>query len=305
MIRFAAAFAVVLASAAPLGGGALAAGGPTEKPPAQSWTFDGPLGRFDRAQLQRGFKVYREVCAACHSMSLLRFRNLYEPGGPQFTQPQVTALAATYQIQDGPNDRGEMFERPGRPADPLPRAHPNEQAARAANGGAYPPDLSLIAKARTYERGFPLFLLDIFTQYNETGPNYLAALLGLGYVKPPEGFQLSPGQHYNKYMPGGVIAMADPLARFFDESGKVTEPDYYTDGTPVTRLQMAKDVTAFLQWVAEPTLEERKKIGLRVMIFLAVFATLLYFTKKKIWARLGGEDENQAPYFEPQKTGRS
>ncbi len=136
-----------------------------------------PFGKFDRAQLQRGYKIYKEVCANCHSASLLKFRNLSQPGGPEFTPGQVTALAATYQIKDGPNEAGEMFERPGRPADAFPSPFPNEQAARAANGGAYPPDMSVLAKARTYERGFPRFIFDIFTQYQEQGPDYIAALL--------------------------------------------------------------------------------------------------------------------------------
>lgn len=139
------------------------------KPPAQSWSFSGPFGKFDQAQLQRGFKVVKEVCANCHAMSLIRFRTLAQPGGPGFTTSQVEALAQTYQIKDGPNDSGEMFERPGRPADAFPSPFPNEQAARAANGGAYPPDMSVLAKARTYERGFPKFVFDIFTQYQEQG----------------------------------------------------------------------------------------------------------------------------------------
>ncbi len=252
-------------------------------PPELSWSFSGPFGTFDRAQLQRGYKVYKEVCASCHSASLLKFRNLSQPGGPEFTPGQVTALAATYQIKDGPNDAGEMFERPGRAADPFPAPFPNEQAARAANGGAYPPDLSVLAKARTYERGFPRFVFDIFTQYQEQGPDYIAALL-TGYKDPPpEGVTLLPGQYYNTYMPGHLIAMPNVL-----NDGQVEFPKG-PDGqpqVPETAKQYAKDVTAFLMWAAEPHLEARKRIGLQVMLFLLMFGTLLYYTKKKVWSRM-------------------
>ncbi|OYW67468.1 MAG: cytochrome c1 [Bosea sp. 12-68-7] len=259
------------------------AAGARVEPPALSWSFSGPFGTFDRAQLQRGYKVYKEVCASCHSASLLKFRNLSQPGGPEFTPGQVTALAATYQIKDGPNDAGEMFERPGRAADPFPAPFPNEQAARAANGGAYPPDLSVLAKARTYERGFPRFVFDIFTQYQEQGPDYIAALL-TGYKDPPpEGVTLLPGQYYNTYMPGHLIAMPNVL-----NDGQVEFPKG-PDGqpqVPETAKQYAKDVTAFLMWAAEPHLEARKRIGLQVMLFLLMFGTLLYYTKKKVWSRM-------------------
>ncbi|WP_439491968.1 cytochrome c1 [Bosea sp. (in: a-proteobacteria)] len=259
------------------------AAGARVEPPALSWSFSGPFGTFDRAQLQRGYKVYKEVCASCHSASLLKFRNLSQPGGPEFTAGQVTALAATYQIKDGPNEAGEMFERPGRAADPFPAPFPNEQAARAANGGAYPPDLSVIAKARTYERGFPRFVFDIFTQYQEQGPDYIAALL-TGYKDPPpEGVTLLPGQYYNTYMPGHLIAMPNVL-----NDGQIEFPKG-ADGqpqVPETAKQYAKDVTAFLMWAAEPHLEARKRIGLQVMLFLLMFGTLLYYTKKKVWSRM-------------------
>src|SRR5690606_1207724 len=147
------------------------------RPPEQKWSFSGPFGKFDQGQLQRGFKVYKEVCAACHSLSLVSFRNLAEKGGPGYTEAQAKAVAAEYKIKDGPNDAGDMFERPGRVADAFPAPFPNDNAARAANGGASPPDLSVIAKARTYERGFPTFLIDIVTQYQEQGPDYIVALL--------------------------------------------------------------------------------------------------------------------------------
>jgi cytochrome c1 len=269
-----------------LAGPAFAAG-ETPTPPAESWTFSGPFGRFDRAQLQRGFQVYREVCSSCHSIKLIYFRNLSQPGGPEFSEAQVRALAAEYKIQDGPNDQGEMFERPGRPADNLPWAFPNEQAAAAANGGKAPPDLSIMAKARTYERGFPWWLIDIVTMYQEQGPNYISALLQ-GYEDPPAGFELPAGGNYNKYYPGHVIAMPNVL-----NDGQVTYPKG-GDGQPVvpeTKAQYAKDVTAFLEWTAEPHLEARKRLGFQVIVFLTIFAGLVWYMKKKIWARVGGETE--------------
>ncbi len=243
-------------------------------PPRQTWSFSGPFGKFDRGQLQRGFKVYKEVCATCHSMNYLSFRNLAEPGGPGFTAAQAAAVAAEYKIKDGPNDAGDMFERPGRPADRFPAPFANEQAGRAANGGAFPPDMSLIAKARTYERGFPWFLIDIFTQYQEQGPDYIVALLN-GYEEAPKGFALPAGTNYNKYFPGHAIGMPKPI-----NDGQVT----YEDGSPQTVDQYAKDVTAFLMWAAEPHMEARKRIGFQVIIFLILLSGLLYFTKKKVWA---------------------
>lgn len=252
------------------------------KPPHVAWSFSGPFGTFDRAQLQRGFKVYREVCASCHGLSRVAFRNLSEPGGPEFSEAQVKALAAEYKIKDGPNDQGEMFERDGRPADRFPSPFPNENAARAANGGAYPPDFSVLAKARTYERGFPWFLFDIVTQYQEQGPDYIHALL-TGYEEPPQGFALQPGQSYNRYMPGNAIAMPPPIS-----DGQVEYPKG-ADGkpqVPETVDQYAKDIAAFMMWTAEPHMEARKSMGFKAILFLLVFAGLLYFTKKKIWARV-------------------
>ncbi len=242
-------------------------------PSQQTWSFSGPFGTFDRGQLQRGLKVYREVCASCHGLSMIAFRNLGEPGGPEFTPAQVAAIAAEYQIKDGPNDQGDMFERPGRPADRFPSPFANTAAAQAAFGGSAPPDLSVMTKARTFERGFPTFLLDMVTQYQETGADYMYALL-TGYEDPPAGFQLPDGAAYNKYFPGHSIRMPPPLS-----DGQVE----YTDGAPATLDQYAKDVTTFLAWAAEPHLEARKRMGLQVMIFLAVLAILLYFTKKRIW----------------------
>ncbi|MGO4404251.1 cytochrome c1 [Bosea sp. RAF48] len=251
-------------------------------PPALNWSFAGPFGKFDRAQLQRGFKVYKEVCASCHGASLVAFRNLSQPGGPEFTPGQVAALAATYQIKDGPNDQGEMFDRPGRAADRFPSPFPNEQAARAAQGGAYPPDFSVLAKARTYVRGFPTFIFDMFTQYQEQGPDYIHALM-VGYEEPPAGVTLLPGQNYNKYMPGHLIAMPKPLS-----DGQIEYPKGPDGKSPVPETvdQYARDVAAFMVWMAEPHLEARKRLGMQVMLFLVAFSFLLYYTKKKVWSRM-------------------
>jgi ubiquinol-cytochrome c reductase cytochrome c1 subunit len=243
-----------------------AAEGEQPKPPSQSWSFAGPFGTFDQAQLQRGFKVYHDVCANCHSLKFVAFRNLADPGGPGFSEGQVKALAATYKIKDGPNDAGEMFERPGRPSDYFPWAFANEQAAAASLGKA-PPDMSLLAKARSYERGFPLFIIDAITQYQQQGPDYIVALMQ-GYTKDSD-------PNWNEYFPGHKIAMPKPLS-----DGAVE----YTDGSPQTVHQYAQDVSAFLMWAAEPKLEARKHLGFRVIIFLIVFAALLYFVKRRIWA---------------------
>jgi cytochrome c1 len=276
----AAAFALSIGLSA---GPAMAAGGYEPKPPRQSWTFAGMFGRYDNNQLQRGFQVYQNVCAACHALSLLSFRNLSERGGPEFNPEQIKELAAKWPIpvKDGPNDKGEMFERPARPSDRFPSPHANPEAAKAANNGAYPPDLSVIAKARTYKVGFPQFVIDALPgiTHQETGVDYVYALLALGYVDPPKGKQIEDGLNFNLHMPGQKIAMAAPLA-----DGQVE----YTDGSPMTKQQYAKDVTAFLMWAAEPHLEQRKQMGFRVMIFLFVFALLLYFTKKKVWADVKG-----------------
>jgi ubiquinol-cytochrome c reductase cytochrome b/c1 subunit len=243
-------------------------------PPRLEWSFAGPRGKFDRGQLQRGFKIYREVCANCHSLSMIAFRNLADPGGPEFSVAQAQAVAAEYKIKDGPNDQGEMFDRPGRLADYFPPPFPNEQAARASNGGSFPPDMSVLAKARTYERGFPWFVVDMFTQYQEQGVDYIAALLK-GYEQKPADMQMAPGMMYNTYFPGHGIAMPPPIS-----DGQVT----FDDGSPATLDQYSRDIAAFLMWTAEPHLEDRKRIGFQVMVFLVIFAGLLYFTKKKVWA---------------------
>jgi ubiquinol-cytochrome c reductase cytochrome c1 subunit len=246
----------------------------TDKPTRQHWSFAGPFGMFDRAQLQRGLKVYREVCGNCHAMKYVAFRNLAQPGGPGFSEAQARAIAAEYQITDGPNDTGEMFQRPGRLSDHFPSPDANEQAARARFGGALPPDLSVIVKARSYESGLLIGLLDFFRQYQEHGVDYVYALL-TGYEDPPAGVKLEGTQAWNRYFPGHRIAMVKPLS-----DGQIE----YTDGSPQTVDQYARDVAAFLAWAAEPHLEARKRIGFQVMIFLIVFAGLLYFTKKKVWA---------------------
>jgi ubiquinol-cytochrome c reductase cytochrome b/c1 subunit len=242
-------------------------------PPKNRWSFAGPFGKFDQGQLQRGFKVYREVCATCHSLKLIAFRNLVDPGGPGFTAAQAGAIAAEYQIQDGPNDQGEMFQRAGRLADYFPSPFPNEQAARARYN-AVPPDLSVMAKARSYERGFPYWVFDLFMQYQEHGVDYLTALLQGYEDKPPAGVTLPPGSFYNKYYPAHAIVMPPPLT-----DGRVE----YTDGAPMKVEQYAKDIAAFLMWTAEPTLVQRKRVGIQVFLFLIVLSALLYFTKKKVW----------------------
>ena len=225
------------------------------------WTFKGLLGKFDRASLQRGYQVYTEVCAACHSMKYISYRNLTEKGGPEFSEAQVKAIAASFDVTDGPNADGEMFSRPARLSDKFPMPYPNEKAAQAANGGAYPPDMSVLAKAR------------------KGGVDYLYSVL-LGYEDPPAGVTLDEGVYYNKFMYGNKIKMP-----------KVLEDDLieYSDGTPVTEEQMAKDVVTFLMWSAEPHLETRHKMGFRAIIYLIILTVLVYFSMKKIWSRIESE----------------
>ena len=246
---------------------------PIKKPPEMNWSFAGPFGTYDKGQLQRGLKVYKEVCAACHSMKLVPFRALEELG---YNEAQVKAFAAEYEVQDGPNADGEMFMRPGIPSDYFPSPFANDIAAAAANGGAVPPDFSLIAKARAVERGFPLFVFDIFTQYAEGGPDYIHALL-TGYDEtPPEGMEIPEGTYYNPYFNAAKsLAMPKPI-----DNDAVT----YDDGAPQTIDQYSRDVSAFLMWAAEPHMEARKQTGFNVMVFLVLFAGLVYMTKRKIWA---------------------
>ncbi|AWN39328.1 cytochrome c1 [Methylobacterium durans] len=280
--------------AALLGASALPAlGAEAPQPPREKWSYAGVFGRFDQAQLQRGFQVYKEVCAACHSMKLVAFRNLSQEGGPGYSAAQVKALAATYQVKDGPNDSGEMFERPGRPADTFPPPFPNDQAAAAANGGKAPPDFSVLAKARTYERGFPWFISDAlpFFGYSEQGVDYIHALLN-GYEDPPEGKEVPAGTYYNEYYPGHLIAMPKPIS-----DGQVTYPknDAGEPVVPETVDQYSKDVAAFMAWAAEPHMMARKALGFRVILFLILLSGLLYYVKKRVWADVGGEVHGLQP----------
>ena len=225
-------------------------------PPHQEWSFDGVFGTYDRAASQRGFQVYKEVCSACHPVKHLYFRNLEEIG---YTEDQVKGIAAQYQVTDGPNDEGQMYQRPARPSDPIPGPFPNDQAARAANNGALPPDLSLITKAR------------------EGGPDYVYGIL-TGFKDPPPGFKLLSGSYYNEYFPGHQIKMPPPLTQ--------TDQVKYADGTQATVPQMAHDVVSFLAWAAEPTLDERHRIGFKVILFLIVATGVFYAAKRKIWSRI-------------------
>jgi ubiquinol-cytochrome c reductase cytochrome c1 subunit len=245
---------------------------PINHPKQVDWSFAGPFGHYDKQQLQRGLKVYTEVCSACHSMRLVSFRTLEDLG---YSEGQVKAFAANYQVQDGPNDDGEMFERAAVPSDHFPSPYPNSQAAAASNNGAAPPDMSLLAKARGVTRGFPQFVFDIFTQYQEGGPDYIYSLL-TGYQDPPAGVEVPEGTHYNPYFVASAsLAMAPPVS-----NDQVT----YDDGAPQTVDQYAQDVAAFLMWAAEPHLEERKRTGFMVMVFLLIFTGLLYLTKKSVYA---------------------
>ena len=212
-----------------------------------NWSFKELTGKFDRASLQRGFQVYKEVCASCHSMQYLSYRNLGEPGGPEFTQEEVKAIAASVEIEDGPDSQGEMFTRTGKPSDKFKSPYPNVEASTAANGGAYPPDMSVLVKARP------------------GGADYMYSVL-MGYEEPPAGMKLDDGVYYNKYMIGQKIKMASPL------SDGIVE---YSDGTEATMDQMAKDVTTFLAWAAEPELEVRHKLGIKVIIYLILLTVLV------------------------------
>jgi ubiquinol-cytochrome c reductase cytochrome c1 subunit len=236
-----------------------------------SYSFEGPFGKFDRAQLQRGYKVYKEVCSGCHSMKYVAFRNLSDKGGPAFSVEQTKALAATFTVKDGPDKDGNMFDRPGLPSDYFPSPFANPEAAAAANGGAVPPDLSLITKAREGWHG-------TFNQlWNGVGgPQYVYSLI-TGYSDPDAELakEQPEGKYYNPYFASGHwISMPPPLAE-----GQVT----FDDGAPNKLEDMARDVSAFLAWTAEPKMEERKQTGLMVLIYLAILAGLLYFVKKRVW----------------------
>lgn len=247
---------------------------PLKVPEKQSWSFSGPFGTYDLQQLQRGLKVYQEVCSTCHSLKYVSFRDLKALG---YSEEQIKAFAKTYDIQDGPNSEGEMFVRKGLPTDYFPSPFPNVEAAKFANNGANPSDLSLMAKARAVSLPFPSFIADIFTNYNEAGPDYITALL-TGYSDPPEGAEVAENNWYNPYFnSGNALAMPPPLS-----DGMVT----YNDGTEETTENYARDVSAFLMWTADPHMETRKKTGFRVILFLIVFAGLTYAVKRRIWNEL-------------------
>ena len=225
------------------------------------WSFEGIFGTFDRASLRRGYQVYNEVCSTCHSINLLSYRNLSEKGGPEFSLESTKNIAANFEVIDGPNSEGEMFTRPGRLSDKFVKPYPNIQAAKSANGGAYPPDMAVLVKARG------------------GGANYIYSIL-LGYEDPPEGFNLDEGVYYNKYMSGNNIKMPNVLS-----DGLLD----YEDGTGATVQQMAKDVSTFLTWVSEPSLEARHKIGFKVILYLIILALLVYLSMKKLWSRIESE----------------
>ena len=225
------------------------------------WTFKGLFGKFDRASLQRGYQVYTEVCASCHSMKYLSYRNLGEKGGPEFSEAEVKVIASSFEVIDGPNADGEMFERPAKLSDKFVMPYENVKAAQAANGGAYPPDMSVLVKARG------------------GGVDYIYSLLQ-GYEDVPSGMILDDGVYYNKYMYGNKIKMAAPLSKDIIE---------YGDGTKATVEQMSKDVTTFLMWAAEPHLEARHQMGFKAIVYLIILTILVYFSMKKIWSRIESE----------------
>ncbi len=248
----------------------------------QGWTFGGWTGYFDNEQLRRGYMVYKNVCSACHGMRQLYYRNLSEAGGPEFSPERVKEFAAEAQVTDGPNDEGEMFTRNGLPADHFVSPYPNDKAAAAAQGGAVPPDLSLMAKARSVATAGPWYLepfhwlYDIGTSYQEGGPDYIHGIL-TGYHEAPEGMKVVEGMYYNAAFPGHQIAMPPPLSDGLVE---------YADGTPGTVENYAHDVAAFLMWTAEPKLEERKRMGLKVMVYLLILSVILYLSKATLWRRI-------------------
>lgn len=225
-------------------------------PPSAGWPHQGMFGTYDRGALQRGFLVFKQVCAACHSLNLVSYRHLTGLG---YSEAEIKAIAAEVKVQDGPDDAGNMFERDGRPSDRFKAPFANDNAARAANGGALPPDLSLIIKAR------------------HGGEDYLHALL-MGYGEAPEGMKIMDGMSYNSAFAGNQIAMPNPLSA----DDLVT----YSDGTKATREQMARDVTQFLAWASEPHMEDRKRIGIRTIIFLLVMAAVFYAAKRQLWGKL-------------------
>ena len=235
-----------------------------------NWNFEGVFGTFDRASLQRGYQVYQEVCSGCHSMQHLSYRNLSEKGGPEFTKEEAKAIAAQFEVTDGPNEDGEMFTRPARLSDKFVSPFPNVKAAAAANGGAYPPDLSVLAKAR------------------KGGADYIYSLL-MGYEEAPAGYELDDGVYYNKYMAGNKIKMAEPI---YEDAVQ------YSDGTKATKEQITKDVTAFLVLDGDPHLESRHKMGFKVFFYLIILLTLVYLSKQKVWSRFERKKEEEEETFD-------
>lgn len=245
----------------------------------QPWAFAGVFGRYDQNQLRRGFQVFKEVCSSCHSAHLLSFRNLEEDGGPAYSDAQVKALAATYKVADADAPGGE---RAALPSDRWPSPFATEKDARDANGGALPPDFSVLAKARSVKRDFPAWLFDYFTTYQEGGPDYIHALLNGFHEKPPAGFALPEGKYYNDFFPGHAIGMPPPL------SDGLVKYQAAADGStvPETVDQYSRDVAAFMMWLAEPGLDARKEAGFRVLMFLFLFAVLMWMVKRRIWANV-------------------
>ncbi len=235
-----------------------------------NWNFEGVFGTFDRASLQRGYQVYQEVCSGCHSMQHLSYRNLSEKGGPEFTKEEAKAIAAQFEVTDGPNEDGEMFTRPARLSDKFVSPFPNVKAAAVANGGAYPPDMSVLAKAR------------------KGGADYIYSLL-MGYEEAPAGYELDDGVYYNKYMAGNKIKMAEPI---YEDAVQ------YSDGTKATKEQLTKDVTAFLVWAGDPHLESRHKMGFKVFFYLIILLTLVYLSKQKVWSRFERKKEEEEETFD-------
>jgi len=268
-----ASFALVGALFLPLGAAA-AESGTSVEPKFLNWSFGGLFGTYDTNQLRRGFQVFQEVCSSCHSAKLLAFRNLSEPGGPAYSEAQIKALAATFTIADPSADGGE---RAGVPSDYWPSPFDTEQDARDANGGALPPDFSVIAKAREIKRPFPYWLFNYFTAYQEGGPDYIYNLM-VNYHDTPADVTIPDGKFYNAFFANNAISMPPPL-----QDELVT---YEGTGVPLTVDQYAKDVSAFLMWVSEPHLVERKELGFKVLIFLVLLAGLMYMVKRKLWANI-------------------
>jgi cytochrome c1 len=253
----------------------------------QTWSFGGIFGQYDKAQLRRGYQVYQEICSGCHSMTLLSYRNLVQPGGPELDVDKIKEMVAELEVPGGFNDDGEPVMRPAKLSDRFVSPYANDKEAMAANGGSFPPDLSVMAKARglhvTHEGFTGMFswmwgvAVDIMTQYQEAGPDYLYALMTGFLDEPPEGSEVPEGKYYNKFFPGNAIGMPPQLMEDLVE---------YEDGTAATVDQLGKDVSAFLMWASEPTLNQRKKLGLKVLLYMIILSVLLYMVKRAVWSRV-------------------